>query len=167
MASNWQGHLNTIKADAKGRYPSSSLTFFLYCFNFYLAIIWWSKDRKAQGIYFFVIWVKFWWPQSVIWKLRPSWVKLWSLLLKPTMGFKLLFRFPDRLQMPFCGCFDAKRVHLLWRFVFCFYFLTVHYYVWFLSKEDIYTSKVKYILKRGKPYIWVPEKELHNVVCMV
>ncbi|KAF3433728.1 hypothetical protein FNV43_RR24831 [Rhamnella rubrinervis] len=31
------------------------------------------------------------------------------------------------------------------------------------SKEDIYTSKVKYILRRGKPYIWVPEKELHNV----
>uniref|UniRef100_A0A7N2MGT0 Uncharacterized protein n=1 Tax=Quercus lobata TaxID=97700 RepID=A0A7N2MGT0_QUELO len=31
------------------------------------------------------------------------------------------------------------------------------------SKEDIYTSKVKYILKRGKPYIWVPEKDLHNV----
>ncbi|KAK7854933.1 hypothetical protein CFP56_030187 [Quercus suber] len=32
------------------------------------------------------------------------------------------------------------------------------------SKEDIYTSKVKYILKRGKPYIWVPEKDLHNVI---
>ncbi|KAG2730235.1 hypothetical protein I3843_01G276700 [Carya illinoinensis] len=31
------------------------------------------------------------------------------------------------------------------------------------SKEDIYTSKVKYILRRGKPYIWVPEKDLHNV----
>ncbi|EOY18173.1 hypothetical protein QUC31_006597 [Theobroma cacao] len=31
------------------------------------------------------------------------------------------------------------------------------------SKQDIYTSKVKYILKRGKPYIWVPENELHNV----
>ncbi|KAF5733820.1 hypothetical protein HS088_TW16G00261 [Tripterygium wilfordii] len=31
------------------------------------------------------------------------------------------------------------------------------------SKEDIYTSKVKYILKKGRPYIWVPEKELHNV----
>ncbi|RXH75316.1 hypothetical protein DVH24_030037, partial [Malus domestica] len=31
------------------------------------------------------------------------------------------------------------------------------------SKEDIYTSKVKYICKRGKPYLWVPEKELHNV----
>ncbi|XVF23876.1 hypothetical protein REPUB_Repub13aG0077200 [Reevesia pubescens] len=31
------------------------------------------------------------------------------------------------------------------------------------SKENIYTSKVKYILKRGKPYIWVPEHELHNV----
>ncbi|XP_062092688.1 uncharacterized protein LOC133798429 isoform X2 [Humulus lupulus] len=31
------------------------------------------------------------------------------------------------------------------------------------SKEDIYTSKVKYILRKGKPYIWVPEKELHNV----
>lgn len=32
------------------------------------------------------------------------------------------------------------------------------------SKEDVYTSKVKYILRRGKPYIWVPEKDLHNVV---
>ncbi|XWS74984.1 hypothetical protein CRYUN_Cryun01aG0045700 [Craigia yunnanensis] len=31
------------------------------------------------------------------------------------------------------------------------------------SKENIYTSKVKYIIKRGKPYIWVPEHELHNV----
>ncbi|KAG8390876.1 hypothetical protein BUALT_Bualt01G0129200 [Buddleja alternifolia] len=31
------------------------------------------------------------------------------------------------------------------------------------SKEEIYTSKVKYFVKRGKPYIWVPEKELHNV----
>jgi len=33
-----------------------------------------------------------------------------------------------------------------------------------LSKGDVYTSKVKYILRRGKPYIWVPEKDLHNVV---
>ncbi|XP_062156510.1 uncharacterized protein LOC133864240 [Alnus glutinosa] len=31
------------------------------------------------------------------------------------------------------------------------------------SKGDVYTSKVKYILRRGKPYIWVPEKDLHNV----
>ncbi|XP_030492386.2 uncharacterized protein LOC115708297 [Cannabis sativa] len=31
------------------------------------------------------------------------------------------------------------------------------------SKNDIYTSKVKYIVRKGKPYIWVPEKELHNV----
>ncbi|XP_050210888.1 uncharacterized protein LOC126661137 [Mercurialis annua] len=31
------------------------------------------------------------------------------------------------------------------------------------SKQDIYTSKVKYILKKGRPYIWVPEKDLHNV----
>lgn len=31
------------------------------------------------------------------------------------------------------------------------------------SKEGIYTSKVKYIIRRGKPYIWVPEKDLHNV----
>ncbi|KAJ4824663.1 hypothetical protein Tsubulata_045330 [Turnera subulata] len=31
------------------------------------------------------------------------------------------------------------------------------------SKGDIYTSKVKYMVRRGKPYIWVPEKELHNV----
>ncbi|KAK6145341.1 hypothetical protein DH2020_022161 [Rehmannia glutinosa] len=30
------------------------------------------------------------------------------------------------------------------------------------SKEEIYTSKVKYFVKKGKPYIWVPEKELHN-----
>lgn len=31
------------------------------------------------------------------------------------------------------------------------------------SKEDVYTSKVKYILRRGKPYIWVPENDLHCV----
>ncbi|XP_059457760.1 uncharacterized protein LOC132187460 isoform X1 [Corylus avellana] len=31
------------------------------------------------------------------------------------------------------------------------------------SKGDIYTSKVKYILRRGKPYIWVPEDDFHNV----
>lgn len=31
------------------------------------------------------------------------------------------------------------------------------------SKEEIYTSKVKYFVKKGKPYIWVPEKDLHNV----
>ncbi|THG15692.1 hypothetical protein TEA_021649 [Camellia sinensis var. sinensis] len=32
------------------------------------------------------------------------------------------------------------------------------------SKEEIYTSMVKYFVKRGKPYIWVPEKDFHNVV---
>lgn len=31
------------------------------------------------------------------------------------------------------------------------------------SKEEIYTSMVKYFVKRGKPYIWVPEKDFHNV----
>ncbi|CAK7325671.1 unnamed protein product [Dovyalis caffra] len=31
------------------------------------------------------------------------------------------------------------------------------------SKEGIHTSKVKYILKRGKPYLWVPENDMHNV----
>ncbi|KAK4425231.1 hypothetical protein Salat_1717000 [Sesamum alatum] len=31
------------------------------------------------------------------------------------------------------------------------------------SKEEIYTSKVKYFVKKGKPFIWVPEKEMHNV----
>ncbi|KNA17281.1 hypothetical protein SOVF_081420 [Spinacia oleracea] len=31
------------------------------------------------------------------------------------------------------------------------------------SKQDIYSSKVKYLLRKGKPYIWVPEKDLHNV----
>ncbi|KAM1012253.1 hypothetical protein ACFX1X_042871 [Malus domestica] len=31
------------------------------------------------------------------------------------------------------------------------------------SKDDIYRSKVKYICKRGKLYLWVPENELHNV----
>ncbi|KAH7667840.1 FMN-binding split barrel-containing protein [Dioscorea alata] len=30
------------------------------------------------------------------------------------------------------------------------------------SKEDIYTSKVHYMLRRGRPYIWIPEGELHN-----
>ncbi|CAK9136225.1 unnamed protein product [Ilex paraguariensis] len=31
------------------------------------------------------------------------------------------------------------------------------------SKEEIYSSKVKYFVKKGKPYIWVPERDLHNV----
>nr|XP_043634461.1 uncharacterized protein LOC122605567 [Erigeron canadensis] len=31
------------------------------------------------------------------------------------------------------------------------------------SKEEIYSSKVKYFVKRGRPYIWVPENDLHNV----
>lgn len=32
------------------------------------------------------------------------------------------------------------------------------------SKGDIHSSKVKYMVKRGKPYIWVPENDTHNVV---
>lgn len=31
------------------------------------------------------------------------------------------------------------------------------------SKGGIYSSKVKYILKKGKPYLWVNEKDMHNV----
>ncbi|XP_047337411.1 uncharacterized protein LOC124941169 [Impatiens glandulifera] len=31
------------------------------------------------------------------------------------------------------------------------------------SKGEIYSSKVKYIVKKGKPYIWVPEKDAHNM----
>ncbi|KAK7273034.1 hypothetical protein RIF29_14080 [Crotalaria pallida] len=31
------------------------------------------------------------------------------------------------------------------------------------SKGDIYSSKVKYILRGGQPYLWVPENDLHNV----
>ncbi|KAL2897018.1 putative HTH-type transcriptional regulator YdeC [Bienertia sinuspersici] len=36
----------------------------------------------------------------------------------------------------------------------------------FISKQEIYTSKVKYMLRKGKPYIWVPEKDLHNVAIL-
>ncbi|KAL4585095.1 hypothetical protein LXL04_009709 [Taraxacum kok-saghyz] len=32
------------------------------------------------------------------------------------------------------------------------------------SKEEIYSSKVKYFVKKGTPYVWVPEHDLHNVV---
>ena len=32
------------------------------------------------------------------------------------------------------------------------------------SKEEIYSSKVKYFVKKGTPYIWIPEHDLHNVV---
>ncbi|XP_027352012.1 uncharacterized protein LOC113862914 [Abrus precatorius] len=35
------------------------------------------------------------------------------------------------------------------------------------SKGDIHTSKVKYILRRGQPYLWVPEKDLHNVNAII
>ncbi|KAK3407603.1 hypothetical protein EUGRSUZ_J00020 [Eucalyptus grandis] len=31
------------------------------------------------------------------------------------------------------------------------------------SKGDIHSSKVKYMVKRGKPYIWIPENDIHNV----
>lgn len=31
------------------------------------------------------------------------------------------------------------------------------------SKGGIYSSKVEYILKKGKPYLWVNEKDMHNV----
>ncbi|XP_058099170.1 uncharacterized protein LOC131243681 isoform X1 [Magnolia sinica] len=32
-----------------------------------------------------------------------------------------------------------------------------------LSSEEIHSSRVKYLLKRGKPYIWIQEDDLHNV----
>ncbi|KAF7825251.1 putative FMN-binding split barrel [Senna tora] len=35
------------------------------------------------------------------------------------------------------------------------------------SKGSIHTSKVKYMLKRGKPYVWVPENDLHNVNAII
>ncbi|XP_010322075.1 uncharacterized protein [Solanum lycopersicum] len=35
------------------------------------------------------------------------------------------------------------------------------------SKGEIYTSKVRYFVKRGKPYIWVPENDMHNVNTMI
>ncbi|XP_057757054.1 uncharacterized protein LOC130976256 [Arachis stenosperma] len=31
------------------------------------------------------------------------------------------------------------------------------------SKSDIHTSKVKYIIKKGQPFLWVPQNDLHNV----
>ncbi|KAL8247683.1 hypothetical protein R6Q59_008899 [Mikania micrantha] len=31
------------------------------------------------------------------------------------------------------------------------------------SKNEIYSSKVKYFVKKGRPYIWVPDDDLHNV----
>ncbi|RZB54196.1 uncharacterized protein LOC114395258 isoform X2 [Glycine soja] len=31
------------------------------------------------------------------------------------------------------------------------------------SKGNIHTSKIKYIVRRGQPYLWVPENDLHNV----
>ncbi|KAL5716664.1 hypothetical protein ACHQM5_009798 [Ranunculus cassubicifolius] len=31
------------------------------------------------------------------------------------------------------------------------------------SKEDIHSSKIKYFFKRGKPYVWVPKNDNHNL----
>ncbi|XP_031486952.1 uncharacterized protein LOC116255303 isoform X2 [Nymphaea colorata] len=31
------------------------------------------------------------------------------------------------------------------------------------SKEDIHSSRVKYMFRKGRPYIWIPEDDLHNV----
>lgn len=35
------------------------------------------------------------------------------------------------------------------------------------SKQDVHSSKVKYFIKKGKPYIWIPEKDLHNVNAII
>ncbi|KAK9061189.1 hypothetical protein SSX86_018369 [Deinandra increscens subsp. villosa] len=35
------------------------------------------------------------------------------------------------------------------------------------SKEEIYSSKVKYFVKKGRPYIWVPDDDLHNVNAVI
>lgn len=35
------------------------------------------------------------------------------------------------------------------------------------SKGEIYSSKVRYFVKKGKPYIWVPENDMHNVNTMI
>lgn len=35
------------------------------------------------------------------------------------------------------------------------------------SKQDIHTSRVKYLLRKGKPYIWVPEQDLHNTNAVI
>ncbi|WOL14893.1 hypothetical protein Cni_G23674 [Canna indica] len=35
------------------------------------------------------------------------------------------------------------------------------------SKEEIYTSKIHYMLKRGKPYIWVKENDMHNMNAII
>ncbi|RWR86055.1 hypothetical protein CKAN_01493700 [Cinnamomum micranthum f. kanehirae] len=32
------------------------------------------------------------------------------------------------------------------------------------SKEEIHSSRVNYLFKRGKPYIWIQEGDLHNVL---
>ncbi|XP_042513107.1 uncharacterized protein LOC122088002 [Macadamia integrifolia] len=32
------------------------------------------------------------------------------------------------------------------------------------SKEEIHTSKIKYLFKKGKPYIRIPSNDLHNVI---
>lgn len=39
--------------------------------------------------------------------------------------------------------------------------------LYLISKEEIYTSKVKYFVKKGKLFIWIPEKDFHNVVQIV
>lgn len=35
------------------------------------------------------------------------------------------------------------------------------------SKGEIHSSKVRYFVKRGKPYIWVPQNDMHNVNTMI
>ncbi|KAF6137748.1 hypothetical protein GIB67_040456, partial [Kingdonia uniflora] len=35
------------------------------------------------------------------------------------------------------------------------------------SKEDIHTSKIKYFFRRGRPYVWIPEKDFHNVSLII
>jgi hypothetical protein len=32
------------------------------------------------------------------------------------------------------------------------------------SKEEIYTSRVHYMIQKGTPYLIVPENDMHNIV---
>lgn len=89
LAANWQAHLNTIKADAKGRYSRCCSTAS------------WCADS----------------------------VRLTSFLERMTDGW-------SRLVVDCCN-----------------------------SKDDIYSSKVHYMIMRGKPYLWVQEGDVHNMVC--
>ncbi|CAF2103352.1 unnamed protein product [Brassica rapa] len=79
-------------------------------------------------------------------------------------------QFPHLSLYCFCIDFEVSICFLLFLSVQTIIVSNWKGYLNTIKPEDkasiIHTSKVKYVMRRGKPYLWVPESEPHNVNIM-